>query len=385
MKILLWAPFGAGTHYWGPGTSAYRLYKNNKLKDVEVTLVHSAEEQDLFPEVYKEQIKLPAFRNGTYLDMIMYFIVARKWIKKNHHKFDVVHGISAFEYTFRPMIKFTTYGVPVFIKLTGESGGFGNNSKLSRLLGIAGSRKKNANTITGYISISSHVTKNLLEHGISKGKIFEITNGVNDQRFVPLSLKEKNELRNIMKINNILTFIYVGGLTFNKRVIEIVKAISELNAEGITGFQFLMVGPDRSGGLVEKEIEILINIHKLKEIIIRVNHTDFPEKYMQMGDVFMLVSGTEGMSNALLEAMSCGLAVIVTPISGSVDLIEDGYNGLYCDGTVGDIKKQIIRYIEDKSLIRKFGIINREKIEKNFSDRIIFNKHINLFKKHVEK
>jgi hypothetical protein len=178
MKILVWAPFGAGTHYWGPGTSAYRLYKKNDFSDVEVTLVHAADEQQLFPEVFKEQIKLPSFRIGTYLDMIRYFIAANMWIRKNYQKYDVVHGISAFEYTFRPMLQFASYGVPVFVKLAGEHGGFGNNSRLSKILGIAKNREHNANKVTGYFSISNHITLNLLRHGIEPNRIFEIPNGV---------------------------------------------------------------------------------------------------------------------------------------------------------------------------------------------------------------
>lgn len=380
MKILVWAPFGAGTHYWGPGTSAYRLYRKNSLPDVEVTLVHASDEQQLFPEVFKEQIRLPSFRNGTYLDMIRYFIAAKKWIKKNHNNYDVVHGISAFEYTFRPMLQFASYGVPVFVKLAGEHGGFGNNSRLSIILGIATKRKHNANKLTGFISISNHITMNLLKHGIKPNRIFEIPNGVDISRFYPLGSEEKVQMRDTLDLKNILTFIYVGGLTYNKRVIEIVKAFAELKMQGIKDFQFLIVGPDRSNGWVEKEIYCFIKDNKLESDVIHVNHTLTPEKYLQSADVFLLVSETEGLSNALLEAMSCGLATIVTPISGSVDLVENNINGFFCDGSSNDIKDKIHNYMMHEHLVGLFGNRNRLKIETDYSDTVIFNKHMELFR-----
>ncbi len=40
MRILLWAPYGAGSHYWGPGMSAFRLYKNQLGSDVQLYLAH---------------------------------------------------------------------------------------------------------------------------------------------------------------------------------------------------------------------------------------------------------------------------------------------------------------------------------------------------------
>ena len=82
MRILLWAPFGAGTHYWGPGTSAYRLYKNNKDKNVKVTLVHGSKSQDIFSDVYDEQIRIGNIDNKSLFSYLVYLYKSYRWIKR---------------------------------------------------------------------------------------------------------------------------------------------------------------------------------------------------------------------------------------------------------------------------------------------------------------
>lgn len=380
MKILLWAPFGAGTHYWGPGTSAYRLYQNNKDKNIKITLVHSSSLQSQFPEVYSKQIKIGNLEKKSTFNSIVFIIKSLIWIIKNHHKYDVFHGISAFYFTFIPAILFTYYKKNAFIKITGQRGGFGSNSKISKLLGISTFRIKMANRITGYISISSDITKILKENGVHENKIHYIPNGVDTSRFYPLSDEEKTKLRNSLGVNNIFTIAYIGGLTENKRVIEIVKALELLITRGLK-IQLLIVGPDRSGGIVIKEICNYVESHNLTDNCIYIAHTSEPEIYFTASDLFVLNSEHEGLSNSLLEAMASGLPCIGTKASGTVDLIEEGYNGYFTDSTPQQIADKVDILYSNKKNYSKASNNARKKIEDKYSSEFIFNKHIQLFKK----
>ena len=49
--------------------------------------------------------------------------------------------------------------------------------------------------------------------------------------------------------------------------------------------------------------------------------------YLAAADAVVITSHYEGMSNVLLEAMAAAVPVVSTPVSGSVDLIQDGCNG----------------------------------------------------------
>ena len=52
------------------------------------------------------------------------------------------------------------------------------------------------------------------------------------------------------------------------------------------------------------------------------------ENVLPLLDAAVLASSTEGMSNAILEAMSCGLPMVATAVGGNLQLVEPGVNGL---------------------------------------------------------
>lgn len=54
--------------------------------------------------------------------------------------------------------------------------------------------------------------------------------------------------------------------------------------------------------------------------------------YLSVADLVVISSLYEGMSNVLLEAMLASVPVVSTPVSGSVDLIEDGVSGRLVSG-----------------------------------------------------
>lgn len=380
MHILLWAPFGAGTHYWGPGTSAYRLYKNLNNPNVKITLIHASDYQRDFPDVYYEQIKLGSIDNRGKLSYFKYLIQSYKWIRLNHHKYDSVHFLTAYFLSFLPAVWFNKYNNNTFIKLTGVNGGFGANNFLSRLLGFKKFRLKYANDIGGYISISSSITDNLIENGVSREKIFYIPNGVDINRFYPVSQNEKCELRKELGVKDIFTACYIGGLTKNKNVIESVIAFHLLKENGVKA-QLLIVGPDRSSGVEENIIAEYIKKNNLEDVCIRINHTDTPELYFRISNVFILNSKFEGLSNSLLEAMSSGLPCVAYPASGTVDLIENKVNGYLTDGTSDQIIKYINILIENEGKLTKMAKQARVTIKNGYSTEYVLQQHLRLFRR----
>ena len=92
-------------------------------------------------------------------------------------------------------------------------------------------------------------------------------------------------------------------------------------------------------------------------------------------EMMCLVSSREGMSNSMIESMCLGLPCICTKVSGAVDLIKDGENGLLVD--IGDIdglveKMNLIADNPDKakeigiSASQLYRMLNKDRICKEW-------------------
>ena len=85
-------------------------------------------------------------------------------------------------------------------------------------------------------------------------------------------------------------------------------------------------------------------------------------------DVFLLTSITEGMPNAVLEAMSMSLPVVSTKVGGVAELIVDGRTGILVPaGDDTAIAENVLGLIQNPELRRQMGEQGRNRIEKHFS------------------
>ena len=88
--------------------------------------------------------------------------------------------------------------------------------------------------------------------------------------------------------------------------------------------------------------------------------SDAPELY-RCSDMFAFVSFREGLSVALMEAMSSGMCIVCTKIRGNVDLIEDGVSGRFTENNPEALAEHIVTLCADPELRRTLGAGAAEK------------------------
>jgi glycosyltransferase involved in cell wall biosynthesis len=85
-------------------------------------------------------------------------------------------------------------------------------------------------------------------------------------------------------------------------------------------------------------------------------------------DVAVLCSRSEGQSNALLEYMAAGKAVVVTAVGGNLELIEPGVNGLLVPpGDPSRLAEAILQLRDDPAMRARLGAAARRRIEERHS------------------
>ena len=111
-------------------------------------------------------------------------------------------------------------------------------------------------------------------------------------------------------------------------------------------------------GPYKEETLQLVNKLKLNEKVYLPGDVLDVAKKIKDAAIFALPSDTEGMPNALMEAMALELPCVATdcPCGGPKTLIQDGVNGFLCDvNDVDTMADRIIKLIEHPELAKQIG------------------------------
>lgn len=129
---------------------------------------------------------------------------------------------------------------------------------------------------------------------------------------------------------------------------------------------------------------------QLKRMVMELNIQDNVEflglrtdiiDLLQQSWCYILPSRGEGMPNALLEAMACGLPCIATRVSGSEDILVDGVNGLLVESEQPvELAHALRRLVEDADLAQRLAEEGRATIIHNYQLTRIVEQLLDLYR-----
>lgn len=184
-----------------------------------------------------------------------------------------------------------------------------------------------------------------------------IGNGVDTKRFTPDAARRPS--------NEFIVTPGASRVTSRKGLKYLVLAIQEL-APRFPQLRLKIMGD--SDGNERAMLEELVregNISDRVEFIGRVPREE-TTRYYQEASLFVLPSLNEGMSNAMLEALACGLPIIMTPTGGAEELIQAGKNGIIVPfESSKDIAAAMEAFLTDSEKVQSFGAASREIAEAN--------------------
>lgn len=89
--------------------------------------------------------------------------------------------------------------------------------------------------------------------------------------------------------------------------------------------------------------------------------------FLRSLDVFVLPSRSEGMSNALLEAMAMGLPIVATDVGSNAEVLDGGRVGILVKPEAASIAEGIARLIDDPEHAAELGRKARLRVEKEYA------------------
>jgi len=222
------------------------------------------------------------------------------------------------------------------------------------------------------VCVSKEVRKlNIKKYKIPSNKIGVIYNGIDIENFEKAYKKSKRFYLDTINIGTCTSFRKV------KRIDLMLIAIEKLTKKH-NNILFHLVGKEDE--ISKEEIIKLADQLNIKNKIIIWGWQNNVTNALKNFDIYLNASESEGLSNAILEAMAAYLPIIATNVGGNKEVVSHGKNGFLFP--VGNLPK-MIHYLENlstnKVLRRKMGEKSRELIEEKFTQENMINNYKKLF------
>lgn len=229
--------------------------------------------------------------------------------------------------------------------------------------------------IDRFVSVSPGLSERYRQTGLPLAKLVFIPNGVDTVRFRPVDSAERSRLRASVGLPSDAPVIaFVGFFSRDKAPQVLVQAWCRIRKAVVPSPTLLLIGSiDPAHVEVDPrlvaEVRDHIRAERAESFVRFVDTTHDVPTFLQASDIFVLSSLREGLPNALMEAMACGLPCIASRLPGVTDhLIEDGVNGhLFSPGDCDDLAAALLVLLRDPSRRAALGARARATIEQRFS------------------
>jgi len=193
--------------------------------------------------------------------------------------------------------------------------------------------------------------------------------GVETDRLLIVPTPVDNRFFSIVRDPDALAIGYVGRLEFVKGCDVLLEAFSRLLRDHPSA-RLTIVGD----GSLRQELIRLAETLGVENSVVFTGPVPFAEVPSFLGrfSVFVLPSRSEGLPNALLQAMAAGLPVVATRVGGIPELVEDHVEGLLVEpNSPNDLAKAIGELMSNEGLCRTLGQNAKAKATKYSSEGVM--------------
>ncbi len=316
------------------------------------------------------------------LGALIYMMSLGVFLVRHRKRYDLIHVHQALYPAFVSVLAGKgVLGKPVIVK-TASSGVTSDINQLKRVPLGGFQLRYLLKNMECLIAVSKVGGKEFNDIGFPESQIEHIPNGV---------VSPHDGKANYSHVKRVIT---TARLSKEKGIDILLRAWGNVVRQE-KGIKLIIVGD----GPLAEELKKLRNSLGLTESVEFTRMVQNVTDYLRNADLFVLPSRAEGLSNALLEAMSYGLPCIATNVGGNIELIGEndqnnimpgefmiGRNGLLVNpDDVEGISEAMLYLIRNEIEREELGNRGRLYIEKNYSIDLIADKYIALYQRMLDR
>ncbi len=207
------------------------------------------------------------------------------------------------------------------------------------------------------VSAQSKAAASLIQQQGLKKPILPISCGLDLQLYHPDPEVDQTKYRQRYGIDlHKKAFLFLGRIDGEKRIDLLLHAMQQLPRDDM---QMVIAGQGRAEDSIHGMAAEMLNMHKVV-LTGFIPAEDIPG-LMNSVDVFVMPSEAELLSISTLEAMACGLPVILADALALPELVKSGENGyLFKPGDVADLVGRINMMADHPDKWEAMGLASRE-------------------------
>ncbi len=280
--------------------------------------------------------------------------------------FDIYHCHQAFSAANLGVFAKKMLGGRVVVKVT-ISGRLSEMATATRDMPFASIRRKLFESVDVFIAISDEIAQEIEAAGIPKRRIARIPNGVMLPENSGIDLASRQRARDALGYGWERVAVFVGRLAWEKGLFVLLDAwkdvVSKLPKAGL-----VLVGGGGTFRNVEQELKDRAEELGLGDSVLFAGAHEDVTPMVQAANLLVQPSFSEGMSNAVLEGMASGRAVVASDLPSNCELITSGESGyLTPSGQAKPLADALLLALDSPQKTDRMGLRARQTIERKYS------------------
>lgn len=302
------------------------------------------------------------------LEAILRVGVLLAYLVRHRHEYEVIHIHTAATATaLAGALAGRWLSKPTVLKIT-NSGERYDLDRFYQVSGLPFARwlGKLLRSASCVVAMNEEAVQQLMADGFHAEQITHIPNGVEVDSIQP---------KQSYSVDERLSILYVGRLHASKGLDVLLESLARLPQALV--WRLTLVGSGPAHAVLTRQVESL----GLKKQVLFTGEVTNVTPYLQQADIFVLPSHTEGISNALLEAMAAGLPCVATDNAGNRRILTHGETGLLVPvNDAESLADSLTSLLTDARLRERLGRAGRHCVETRFNISRVAEAYLGLYR-----